>query len=125
MPGDKRKILLHADENRQSPTETSPLVMLSVLAISERNASTAAFAKTVIVMISYTTTVNIDMIVLMSVVFVVVLYVLTDTVVAATARHRGYRPDSQSNLSNKSNGGVHLRLLPIISGEGSAMSTWQ
>ena len=43
-------------------------------------------------------TVNIDMIVVMTVVFVVVIYLMTDIVAAATARHRGYRPVSASNL---------------------------
>ena len=60
-------------------------------------------------------TFNIVMNVLMTVVFVVVIYLMTDIVAAATARHRGYRPDSASNLSDKSNGGGHLGLLPIIS----------
>ena len=34
-------------------------------------------------------TVNIDMIVVMTVVFVVVIYLITDIVAAVTARHRG------------------------------------
>ena len=55
------------------------------------------------------------MIVVMSVVFVVVIYLMTDIVAAATARHRGYRPVSASNLWDKSNGGALNGLLPIIS----------
>ena len=60
-------------------------------------------------------TVNIYMIVVTTVVFVVVIYLMTDIVAAATARHPCYRPDSASNLSDKSNGGAHSALLPIIS----------
>ena len=60
-------------------------------------------------------TVNIDMTVVITVVFVVVIYLMTDIVAAATARHRGYRPDSASNLRDKSKGGAHDGLLPIIS----------
>ena len=53
--------------------------------------------------------------VVMTVVFVVVIYLMTDIVAAATARHPGYRPDSASNLSDKSNVGALSGLLPIIS----------
>ena len=55
-------------------------------------------------------TFNIVMNVVMTVVFVVVIFLMTDIVSAATARHRDYRPDSASNLSDKSSGGAHLGL---------------
>ena len=60
-------------------------------------------------------TVNIDMLVVMTVVFAIVIFLMTEIVAAATARHPGYRPDCASNLSDKRKGGAHSGLLPIIS----------